>query len=373
MLKKKSIFISFFVAVAVTGFIYYFRPSDASNGKANKKNLEVPVVLAKVEKHDFPIYLDGIGTVEPFHSVLVRVRVDGMLDRVVFQEGDNIKQGDLLAVIDPRPYQTKLNQALAKKDQDQANLNDATTALARSTELMQRNVLAKQELDKAGFLVDQLKALIAADQAAIESAQVELSYTQITSPITGRAGVRLIDQGNLVHATDTTGLVLINQMQPISVVFRLPEKDLLSVQKQLGKTPLSVLAFAHNDTTQFAQGELSVVDNQIDQATGTVKLKAIFDNKNLTLWPGQFINCRLLLETLKDAIVIPSAAIQRGPQGAFVYVVNNLQKAEVRKVVIGDEDTGFFLVKEGLEAGENIVIDGQYKLKPNASVYSRLN
>ena len=366
--QKKILLISVFIAIGVAGASYYLRPLEASFGKKKKDNVPVPVVLTKVETRDFPIYLDGIGTVQPFHSVLIRARVDGMLDKVVFQEGDNIKQGDLLAVIDPRPYQAQLDQALAKKDQDQASLNDDTLALARSADLMERNVLAKQDFDKARFLVDQLKALVAADQAAIENAQVQLGYTQIASPISGRAGVRLVDQGNLVHATDTTGLVVINQMQPISVLFTLPEKDLLAVQEQLGGDPLTVVALDHNDTKQLAQGKLSVVDNQIDQTTGTVKLKATFANDGFSLWPGQFINCRLLLKTLKNAIVVPAAVVQRGPQGTFVYVINNQQQAEMKKVTIGETDAGFTLVKEGLQAGESVVIDGQYKLKPGSSI-----
>ncbi|MFI0348790.1 MAG: efflux RND transporter periplasmic adaptor subunit [Chthoniobacterales bacterium] len=366
--QKKIILISSFLAIVVVGISYYLRPMKEVLDKGGKTSAAVPVLLTNVVTQDFPIYLDGIGTVQPFRSVLIRARIDGMLDKVVFKEGDNINEGDLLAVIDPRAYQAQLDQALAKKDQDQASLNDATLALSRSSDLIQRNVLAKQDFDKARFLVDQLKALVAADQAAVENAQVQLGYTQITSPITGRAGVRLVDQGNLIHANDATGIVLINQMQPISVLFTLPEKNLLSVQEQFGSNPLKVLALDHNNTKQLAEGTLSVVDNQIDQTTGTVKLKAMFSNQDLSLWPGQFINCRLLLKTLKDAIVVPTAVVQRGPKGSFVYVVNSQQKAEMRRVEIGEAEGGFTLIKEGLCAGESVVIDGQYKLRPGSTV-----
>ena len=356
----------------LVGIGVYLRPvalglKHADNA-GKQKDLAVPVVMAVVEARDFPIYLEGIGTVEPFNSVLIRPRVDGTLDKVVFNEGDNIKQGDLLAVIDARPYQAQCDQALAKKNQDQASLNNAIAALERSTDLMQKNVLAQQDFDKARFLVDQFKGLVAADQAALENAQTQLSYTQITSPITGRAGVRLVDQGNIVHARDVTGLVLINQMQPISVLFTLPEKELLSVQEQMGATPLTVIALDRDNAKQLEAGKLAVIDNQIDQTTGTVKLKATFSNDDLKLWPGQFVNCRLLLKTLPGALLVPTAALQRGPQGVFVYAINAEQKAERKKVVLGENDASCTVVKEGLQAGEKVVVDGQYKLKPGSLV-----
>ena len=369
-MKKQKLFILVALGVLVLGGLY-FRPAlltQGSSGKGKKASVPIPVVVATVESRNIPVYLDGIGTVEPFNSVLIRARVNGTLDHVIFHEGDNIKQGDLLAVIDDRPYKSQLDQAIAKKNQDQATLNSALVALGRDTELAQKNVLSQQDFDKARFLVDQFKALVAADQAAQENAQTELSYTQITSPIAGRAGVRLVDQGNLVRTTDTNGLVLINQMQPITVLFTLPEKNLFAIQQELAKGPLTVIAVDRNDTKQLAAGTLTVVDNQIDQTTGTVKLKAMFSNDDLSLWPGQFINCRLLLKTLRGALVVPSSALQRGPQGAFVYVINDQDKAEMRKVKAGETDEGVTVIEEGLKGQERVVIDGQYKLKQGATV-----
>ncbi len=374
MNKQKLFFILGLGVLLLGALTLYFRPelltplTPTTLVKKEKLSLPVPVVVATVEARNVPIYLDGIGTVQPSSSVLIRPRINGTLEKVVFQEGQNIKQGDLLAVIDDRPYRAALDQAIAKKNEDQAALNNATLALNRSTDLLQKNVLSQQDFDKARFLVDQLTAQLAWDQAAIGNAQTELSYTQITSPINGRAGVLLVDQGNLVHATDTNGIVLINQMQPITVLFTLPEKDLLSIQQQQTKSPLTVIALDRNNTKQLASGKVTVIDNQIDQTTGTVKLKATFANEDLSLWPGQFINCRLLLKTLSNALVVPSAALQRGPQGAFVYIITDQNKAEMRKVTVGDTDAGTTIIEDGLQLNERVVIDGQYKLKQGASV-----
>lgn len=347
----------------------YFRPPLLTQVTTKKKEASpVPVVVATVEARSIPIYLDGIGTVRPSNAVLIRPRVNGTLDKITFHEGENVKQGDLLAVIDDRPYRAQLNQVLAKKNEDQAALNNALLSLNRSADLLQKKVLSQQDFDKARFTVEQLTALVAADQAAIENAEAQLSYTQITSPISGRAGVRLVDQGNLVHATDTNGIVLINQMQPITVLFTLPEKDLLAVEQEQRKSPLTVIALDQSNTKQLAKGAVTVIDNQIDQTTGTIKLKATFPNSDLSLWPGQFINCRLLLKTLPQALVVPSSALQRGPQGAFVYVITKEEKAEMRKVTVGNSDAGVSVIEQGLRLGERVVTDGQYKLKQGSKV-----
>ncbi len=371
MNKQKLFFILVLGVLTIGALTLYVQPAlltPATLVKKEKQAPPVPVVLATVEARNVPIYLDGIGTVAPSSSVLIRPRINGNLDKVVFQEGQNIKQGDLLAVIDDRPYRAALDQAIAKKNEDQATLNNAALALNRSKDLLQKNVLSQQDFDKARFLVDQLTAQVAGDQAAIENAQTQLSYTQITSPISGRAGVLFVDQGNLVHATDTNGIVLINQMQPITVLFTLPEKDLLAIQQEQTKSPLMVIALDRSNTKQLATGKVTVIDNQIDQTTGTVKLKATFANEDLSLWPGQFINCRLLLKTLSNTLVVPSTALQRGPQGAFVYIITSQNKAEMRKVTVGDTDNGVSIIEDGLQLNEHVVIDGQYKLKQGASV-----
>ncbi|HKP02692.1 MAG TPA: efflux RND transporter periplasmic adaptor subunit [Chthoniobacterales bacterium] len=329
----------------------------------------VPVVAGKSEQKDVPIYLDGLGTVQAFNTVTVHTRVDGQLDKVLFVEGQDVKAGDLLAVIDPRPFQAALDQAVAKKAQDEAQLANAKVTLQRNTDLLNKKVIDQQDFDTSKYLGDQFVAAVQADQAAIEAAKTQLDYTQIKSPIDGRTGVRLVDGGNIVHAADPTGIVVITQMHPISVVFTLPEQNLQPILNSGGADGgLHVSALDRGNTTALDEGSLAVVDNQIDQATGTVRLKATFPNEQLKLWPGKFVNARLILTTRKDAIVVPASVVQRGPQGTYAYVIKPDKSVEMRAIKVGQVEANLALIEEGLKAGEQVVVDGQYKLQPGAHV-----
>ncbi|MEY2556194.1 MAG: rane fusion protein multidrug efflux system [Verrucomicrobiota bacterium] len=315
----------------------------------------VPVVAGKVEQKDMPIYLDGLGTVQAFNTVTVHPRVDGALVQINFLEGQDVKTGDLLAVVDPKPYQAAFDQAKA-----QAALDDVT--LKRQADLRARNVIAAQDYDTAVANAQKSKA-------AAEAAQVNLDYCSIKSPIDGRTGVRLIDIGNVVHAADTNGIVVITQIHPISVVFTLPEQNLQSILNAGGASGgLKVTALDRGNTTTLDEGSLAVVDNEIDQTTGTMKLKATFPNSDLKLWPGKFVNARLILTTRKDATVIPSAVVQRGPQGTYAYVIKPDKTAEMRSIKVGQTEANVAIVEDGLKPGEDVVVDGQYKLQPGAHV-----
>jgi multidrug efflux system membrane fusion protein len=327
------------------------------------------VVAGKAEQRDVPIYLDGLGTVQAFNTVTVHTRVDGELQQVLFTEGQDVKTGDLLAVIDPRPFQEALDQAIGKKAQDEAQRANAKANYARNTALLNKKVIDQQDFDASKYQTGQFEAAVQSDEAAIESAKTQLDYTQIKSPIDGRVGIRLVDVGNIVHAADQNGLVVITQLKPISVIFTLPEQDLQEILNEgTANGVLHVTAIDRGNVTPLGEGTLSVVDNQIDQTTGTVKLKATFPNDDLKLWPGKFVNARLILTTRKGAIVVPSSAVQRGPQGTYAYVIKPDKTVEMRPIKVGPIETNQALIDEGLKAGEQVVVDGQYKLQPGAHV-----
>ena len=332
-------------------------------------NFPVPVVPGVVEQKDVPIYLDGLGTVQAFNAVTVRTRVDGQIQRIAFVEGQDVHTGELLAQIDPAPFQTQLDQNTAKKAQDEAQLLVARLTLARDASLLTNHILAQQDYDTQKATVDQLQATVEGDQAAINSARVQLAYTTITSPLDGRIGIRMVDQGNIVHASDSNGLIVITQLRPISISFTLPEQNLhLVQQRQASNEALRVFAVDRDNRTVLAEGKLAVVDNQIDITTGTVRLKATFANQDLRLWPGQFINVRLLIETRKDGLVVPASVVQRGPEGAFAFVIGDDLTAQVRPIKVAQIDQGQALIAEGLTAGQRVVVDGQYKLQAGAKV-----
>ncbi|MGA7392041.1 MAG: efflux RND transporter periplasmic adaptor subunit [Terrimicrobiaceae bacterium] len=329
----------------------------------------IPVVTGQAERRDFPVYLNGLGTVQAYNSVTIRARVDGELQQISFQEGQNVQKGDLLAQIDPRTYQAQLDQAVAKKAQDEAQLANARVALGRNAMLLKNSVVDQQTYDTQKYTVDQLQALVAADQAAVENARTQLDYTRITAPISGRVGIRLVDAGNIVRSSDTSGLLTINQVQPISVVFTLPQQDLRSVRDALQQDKtLRVLALDRDNLSTLAEGTLEVLDNQIDSTTATVKLKAVFANTSYDLWPGQFVNVRLLLGMKDGAVTVPAKAIQRGPNGAYVYVLDAEKKADMRPVKVGATEGEWTLVEFGLQPGDQVVVDGQYRLQPGATV-----
>jgi multidrug efflux system membrane fusion protein len=328
----------------------------------------VPVLVAPAARADVPVYLTAVGTTKALNTVTVRPQVDGKLIEVAFNEGQDVKKGDVLARIDPATYKAQLDQALAKKAQDEALLANAKNDLARYEMLAATNAINRQQADTQRSLVAQYTAQVQADQAAIEAAQATLAYTTIRAPIDGRTGIRQVDEGNIVHASDSTGIVVITQLKPISVLFNLPQQDLGQVNAAFAKGPLPVDAQRSEDDAVIDRGTLRVVDNQVDASTGTVKLKAEFPNADLQLWPGQFVNVRLLIDTLKQVVVIPTGGVQRGPAGTFVYVVSDNNSAVIRPIEVQKQDETQTVVKRGLEPGERVVTTGFARLTDGAKV-----
>jgi multidrug efflux system membrane fusion protein len=328
----------------------------------------VPVQAAAASRMDVPIYASGLGAIQAFNTVTVRSRVDGELQKVAFTEGQMVKQGDLLVQIDPRPFQAVLDGALAKKTQDEAQLANTKRDLARYTELASRDYASRQQVETQQSAVAQQSALLQADQATIDNARTQLSYTTIKAPISGKTGLRLVDQGNIVRASDPTGLVTIAQLQPIAALFTVAERYLNDVRKAAAAGPVKIWALAQDAKTELAEGSLTLVNNEVDQATGTIRLKATFANDQSTLWPGQFVNMRLLLETLPGALTVPSDAVMRGQQGLYVYRVKDDDTVEVRILKVGPMTGGIVVVEDGLAAGDRVVTAGQYRLQAGTRV-----
>ncbi|HZV33537.1 MAG TPA: efflux RND transporter periplasmic adaptor subunit [Verrucomicrobiae bacterium] len=422
--SSRTVWIMVAALCIIAGLTYWGVKKRQALAAAGAKNFArqpmVPVLAGAVEEKDVPIYLDGLGTVQAYNTVTVKVRVDGELKKVAFVEGQDVHAGDLLAQIDPAPYQAALDQAKAKKAEDQAQLVNAQIGLKRETDLLAAKIDAQQVYDTQKALADQLDATVKADQAAIESAEVNLKYCTITSPITGRTGIRLVDQGNMVHATDTNGLVVITQLQPISVVFTLPEQKLEAIHRNMPDNgQVKVLAVDGEDNQILDEGTLAVIDNQIDIGTGTIRIKANFPNEKNRLWPGEFVNARLLLTTVTNGLVVPTPAVQRGPSGAYVFVIDegasnpgktggkgrhsgsgetnpsehaqaHTQKAnsdgethggqagadngavlhvKMQSVTVSPDVTGpDALITSGLTKGQRIVVDGQYKLQDGSQI-----
>jgi len=327
------------------------------------------VVTMAARKMDMPVYLRGLGSVAASTTVTVRSRVDGQLVRAAFREGQFVNKGDLLAEIDRRPFEVQLAQAQAQLQRDQAQLKDAEVKLERDHLLDSKGLIAKQDLDSQGAQVGQFQGSINADEAQIASANLNLTYSRITAPISGQVGLRLVDEGNIVRAADPGGLVVITQLQPISVLFSIPEDNLGAVLKKIrAGQQLRVEAWDHDDSKKIADGTLLTADNQIDQSTGTSRLKAIFDNNNNALFPNQFVNVKLLIDVLKGAIVVPAATVQRGSQGMFVYVVDDKQTAQLRPVTIQNTEGSDVSISSGLQAGEMVVLEGMDKVQDGARV-----
>ncbi|MGH8207061.1 MAG: efflux RND transporter periplasmic adaptor subunit [Steroidobacteraceae bacterium] len=358
------------VAVLAIGAVVWYTHQPVSASAAPTQPDAVPVHTAMVTRSDVPIYLEGLGTVQAFNTVTITARVAGELQHVYFTEGEHVTKGQLLAQIDPRPFQAALDQALATRAKDAAQLDNAKVDLARYMVLAPKNLTSKQTLDNQRALVAQLGAQLQIDQAVIDNARTQLAYTRITSPIVGRTGIRQIDAGNNVQANDTKGIVVVTQMQPISVVFTLPEGVLMQVNNALAAGPVSVTALSQDGRTQLDVGTLTVVDNQIDPTTGTMRLKATFPNPHRTLWPGQFVNARVLAARKLGVVTVPSAAVQDGPDGPFTYVVKTDSTVEVRPLKLGEQSGDLTVITAGLRPGERVVTSNQFRLEPGARVQS---
>jgi multidrug efflux system membrane fusion protein len=353
--------------VVVTAGLLWGKSTSHSSPTATAP-AAILVTIADATYQDVPLYLAGLGNIQASNTTAVHTQVDGKLQSVNFVEGREVHKGDVLAQIDPRLYQAALDQAKAKKAQDEAQLVSAKKDLARYQVLAAKNFDTQQNLDHQIALVGQTEAAIEADQAAIESAQTQLDYTTIRSPVDGRIGIRQVDPGNIVHVTDTTPIVIVTQTRPIAVVFTLPEHNLSDVRQAMQKGPVAVQAYDQNAQQPLATGKLLLIDNQIDQTTSTLRLKAIFPNEDDVLWPGEFVHVRVLADTRKQVIVIPSVAVQRGPQGLYAWVVKSDSTVEVRPIQVGPTQNGVTIINSGVSSGDQVVVNGQSRLRPGSHV-----
>jgi len=357
------------VIIVAVAWSYSRHGVQAANARATGETSEaVPVDAVTVGRRDVPGYLDGLGTAQAFYTVKVTARVDGQLDKVAFTEGQTLKKGQLLAQIDPRPFKAALDQALAQRAKDEAQLMNAQHDMDRYMELAPQDLASKQTVDTQRAAVSVAQATLKGDDAAIENARTQLSYTTITAPIDGRTGIRQVDPGNIVHAADTGGIVVMTQIQPISVMFTLPEDDVPQMTEALARGAVTVVALARTDGTPLDTGTVALLDNQIDQTTGTIRVKATFPNAHQRLWPGEFVTARVLASVHKQALTIPASALQRGPDGMFAYVIDANSTVSVRplKVTLLDENT--VIIDSGLKASERVVTSNIYRLEPGALV-----
>ena len=373
------------VALLIAAAVHWLLPADAARepaGSANsaqtrqqtgaqpaQQKRAVPVLATAATAKDFPIIIRGLGSVQAFNTVTVKSRVDGQITQVAFQEGQYVKSGDLLMQIDARPYQAQLAQATANRAKDQANLENAQRDLARLAALMQTQLAAtRQQYDTQKALVEQLTAAVQADQAQIDATKLNVEYASVRSPIEGITGLRLVDVGNLVAASGGTPLVVVTQIKPIYVAFTVPERDLVLVRQTMAKHPVTVLAFDSEDSRQLSEGRLTLVNNAVDQASGTVTLKSVFQNQDAALWPGEFINAHLVIDTVKNGVTAPAATVQMGPTGPFVYLIKPDDTVEARPVTVTQVEGGTALIGKGLAAGDKLVASGQAGLTPGVQV-----
>src|SRR5580692_368254 len=371
-MRRKRLIQTALLAVVLAGGIglALMAKSASKSPAAATEPPPVPIVAGTVAQHDVPIYLTGVGTVVAYNTVVVRSQIQGQLVSIDFTEGQTVHAGDLLAQIDPRPYQAQIEQLTANRDRDQAQLTNALANLDRYTSLAKTGDATPQLLDTQKAQVSQLQNAVKSDSALIDAANIQLSYTRLTSPIEGIVGIRQIDIGNVIHPTDPNGLVVATQVEPISVIFTLPETDLPEIQQQQlqTKTPLTVLAYSQDGKIQLDQGKLTLVNNEILQTTGSIQLKAEFPNTAHRLWPGELISMRLLLDTRHDGLTVPASVVLQGPQGPYAYVINADSSVAIRPVKVAQIWEGQALLESGFTANEQVVVDGQYKLQPGTHV-----
>ena len=378
--RRRTLGVALFsvVAIAAAGFAVWYEllgglkpPAASAQSASTQAAAKIPVTSFEVKKADFPVHAYGLGVVSPFRTVTVKSRVDGQITKVFFKQGQMVKEGDPLLEIDQRPYTAALEQAVAKKAQDEANLKNDQLNLQRYQTLAKQQFETAQNLDTQQALVDQMTAQVKGDQAAIDNAQTNLGYTSIKAPISGRTGFRLVDPGNIVHAADTTGIVTIAQLQPIAVQFTEPEEQLQAIAKAYDAGEVPVEALTSDGTRTLSQGRLAIMDNSVSQATGTISLKARFENKDNALWPGLSVNTRMLIDTLKQVIVVPQDGVQHGPSGLFAYVIGGDGKVNARPIKVSQSGDSNAVVSEGLNVGDKIVVAGQSRLFDGAMVEER--
>jgi multidrug efflux system membrane fusion protein len=370
-MKKRVVVPALLIAaLAAGGLLYFTHIHPLEKVEAAPTPPTVPIVAGTVAQHDVPIYLSGVGTVIAYNTDIVRAQIQGQIISINFTEGQTVHAGDLLAQIDPRPYQALIDQYTGNLERDQAQLKNAQANLTRYTTLGDKGWATPQLVETQQAQVGELQAAIKTDKALIEAAQVQLSYTRLTSPIDGVVGIRQIDVGNIISPSNTNGLVVVTQLDPISLIFTLPETVLPQIeqQQQKTKTPLAVLAYSQDNTTLLDQGELGLVNNEILQTTGSIQLKANFANKTKRLWPGQLVNARLLVDTRHDGLTVSAAVVQQGSKGPYAYVVNPDSTVAIRPIKVAQIADGQALIDSGLKADEQVVVDGQYKLQPGAHV-----
>jgi membrane fusion protein, multidrug efflux system len=358
------------VAAAASVLLGYAgsRSPHASGNSAGRAPQAIPVTAGRAEARDVPDYLEGLGTVQAFNTVSVKSRVDGQITKVLFQEGQEVKTGDPLFQIDARPFQAALEQAQAVKQKDEAQLKSAQLDLQRYEKLAPSGFQTQQQLDQQRGLVGQLQGAVKADQAQIENAQLNLDYSLVRSPIDGRTGRRMVDVGNVVQVAQSAPLVTIAQLRPIFVTFTAPADRLAEIRANQAKAPLTVVAYGMDDKTQLAQGKLTLIDNQVDEATGTIRLKAQFDNDDEPLWPGEFVDAHLILATRENAVTVPAQTVMQGPNGPYVFVLDQGDRAHRRAVTVAVTQEGFSVISKGLAAGDRVVVEGQYRLTDGSQV-----
>jgi membrane fusion protein, multidrug efflux system len=366
--KRVLIISTIVVALAAAGWWYAVDHAPAEKAGGKGVGAPVPVTVALTAKQDLPIYLTGLGTVQASFTVGIRAQVDGKLEQVLFKEGEQVRKGAVLAKIDPRLYQASLDQAKARKAQDEAMLVSAQKDLVRSRTLVDKNFQTQQVVDQQQSKVEQLIASIDADKAAVETAQTNLDYTSVVAPSDGRMGVRLIDPGNIVHASDSQPIATLTLTKPAAVMFTLSARSLGDVRDAMARGPVEIIAFSQDNKRELAKGTLLLIDNIVDQASATMRLKAMFPNQRDELWPGDFVNARVSLETRRDVLTIPSTAIQRGPDGIFAWVIDEKDVAHPRPITSGPATGDRTIISSGLSEGERVVVNGQYKLRPNSKV-----